>query len=118
MAQTDEWLVDHINQNAEGDERQMFIDFLTKTNKEMIAKSYRSNMLGETEGLIIALFAAVIGLLLMATLNFLNLFIAHYQGRTKEFAIQISLGASLLKVRALVLIENLPSFILLLLLAY
>ena len=67
-------------------------------------------MLGDTESLLIALFAAVIGLLLMATLNLLNLFIAHYQGRTKEFAIQISLGASLTKVRLLVLLENLPSF--------
>lgn len=112
LAQTDEWLADYIAQNVEGDDRQRVLDFLTQTNKEVIAQSYRSNMLGETESLIIALFAAVIGLLLMATLNLLNLFIAHYQGRTKEFAIQISLGASLLKVRTLVLLENLPSFIL------
>ena len=112
LAQTDEWLVDYITQNVEDDNRQMFLDFLTGTKKEVIAQSYRSNMLGETEGLIIALFAAVIGLLLMATLNLLNLFIAHYQGRTKEFAIQISLGASLLKVKTLVLLENLPSFLL------
>jgi len=112
LAQTDEWLIDYITQNVEGDMRQMILDFLTNTNKEVIVESYRSNMLGETEGLIIALFAAVIGLLLMATLNLLNLFIAHYQGRTKEFAIQISLGASLLKVRTLVLLENLPSFLL------
>jgi macrolide transport system ATP-binding/permease protein len=112
LAQTDAWLVDYITQNVEDDNRQMFIDFLSGTKKEVIAESYRSNMLGETEGLIIALFVAVIGLLLMATLNLLNLFIAHYQGRTKEFAIQISLGASLLKVRTLVLLENLPSFLL------
>jgi len=112
LAQTDEWLVDYITQNVEGDDLQMFIDFLTNTQKEVIAQDYRSKLLGETEGLIIALFAAVIGLLLMATLNLLNLFIAHYQGRTKEFAIQISLGASLLKVRTLVLLENLPSFLL------
>lgn len=112
LAQTDEWLVDYITKNVEGENRQMFLDFLNNTNKEVITKSYRSNMLGETEGLIIALFAAVIGLLLMATLNLLNLFIAHYQSRAKEFAIQISLGASLLKVRVLVLLENLPSFIL------
>jgi macrolide transport system ATP-binding/permease protein len=112
LAQTDEWLVDYITQNVEDDNRQMFLDFLTGTKKEVITESYRSNMLGETEGLIIALFAAVIGLLLMATLNLLNLFIAHYQGRTKEFAIQISLGASLLKVKTLVLLENLPSFLL------
>jgi len=112
LAQADEWLVDYITQNVESDNRQMFLDFLSGTDKEVIAESYRSNMLGETEGLIIALFAAVIGLLLMATLNLLNLFIAHYQGRTKEFAIQISLGASLLKLRTLVLLENLPTFLL------
>jgi predicted permease len=112
LAQTDEWLVDYITQNVESDNRQRFLDFLNGTKKEVIVESYRSNMLGETEGLIIALFAAVIGLLLMATLNLLNLFIAHYQGRTKEFAIQISLGASLLKVKTLVLLENLPSFLL------
>ncbi|MGK0409647.1 MAG: putative permease [Shewanella psychromarinicola] len=112
LAQTDEWLVDYITQNAESENLQMFLGFLSSTNKEVISEGYRSNMLGETKGLIIALFAAVIGLLLMATLNLLNLFIAHYQGRTKEFAIQISLGASLLKVRTLVLLENLPSFLL------
>ena len=112
MAQTDEWLINYISKNVEGDSLQMLIDFIVKTNKVVIAESYRSNMLGDTEGLIIALFAAVIGLLLMATLNLLNLFIAHYQGRTKEFAIQISLGASLLKIKTLILLENLPSFVL------
>jgi hypothetical protein len=85
---------------------------MNNTTKEAKGSKYRSNMLGETEKLLIALFAAVIGLLLMATLNLLNLFIAHYQGRTKEFAIQISLGASLTKVRLMVLLENLPSFVL------
>jgi predicted permease len=110
--QMDKWLTDYIMANVDGDRAQMFLDFLSGTNKEIIASKYRSNMLGETEGLIVALFAAVIGLLLMATLNLLNLFIAHYQGRTKEFAIQISLGASITKVRTLVLLENLPSFIL------
>jgi predicted permease len=112
LAETDEWLVDYTTQNVEDDNRQYFLDFFTGTEKEVNTESYRSNMLGETEGLIIALFAAVIGLLLIATLNLLNLFIAHYQSRTKEFAIQISLGASLLKVRTLVLLENLPSFLL------
>ena len=112
LAQTDKWLVDYITQNVEADNLQMFLDFLSNTEKEVIVENYRSNMLGDTEGLIIALFAAVIGLLLMATLNLLNLFIAHYQGRTKEFAIQISLGASLLKIKTLVLLENLPSFLL------
>jgi predicted permease len=112
LQQTDEWLVDYVTKNVDGDNLQMFLDFLGGTTKELIEANYRSNLLGETEDLIIALFAAVIGLLLMATLNLLNLFIAHYQGRTKEFSIQISLGASLLKVKTLVLLENLPSFLL------
>lgn len=110
--QVEAWLEDYVTRNVDSEQVQMFLDFITNTQKEVKTSKYRSNMLGETESLLIALFAAVIGLLLMATLNLLNLFIAHYQGRTKEFAIQISLGASLIKVRLLVLLENLPSFIL------
>ena len=110
--QMGEWLVDYITKNVDSDNVQMFLDFLANTNKVVVGANYRSNMLGDTEGLIVALFIAVVGLLLMATLNLLNLFIAHYQGRTKEFAIQISLGASLFKIRLLVLLENLPSFLL------
>jgi|GEM_PF-1096998 len=112
IEQTNEWLNDYVKQSVDGDNLQMFLNFLNNTKKERRAESYRSSLLGETQGLIWALFAAVFGLLLMATLNLLNLFIAHYQSRTKEFAIQISLGASLLKVRLLVLLENLPSFLL------
>ncbi len=112
LMQTNEWLLDYVGQNVDVDDRQIILDFMDGTNKQVSSKNYRSNMLGETQSLIIALFFAVIGLLFMATLNLLNLFIAHYQGRTKEFAIQISLGASLLKIRALVLLENLPSFLL------
>jgi len=112
QAQVDAWLEDYVTRNVDGEQVQMFLDFMNSTKKIAKGNTYRSNMLGETEGLLIALFTAVIGLLLMATLNLLNLFIAHYQGRTKEFAIQISLGASLTKVRLLVLLENLPSFIL------
>ena len=112
QAEVDAWLEDYVTRNVDGEQVQMFMDFMNNTTKEAKGSNYRSNMLGETENLLVALFAAVIGLLLMATLNLLNLFIAHYQGRTKEFAIQISLGASLTKIRLLVLLENLPSFIL------
>ncbi|MGL1957780.1 MAG: ABC transporter permease [Colwellia sp.] len=112
QAQTDEWLIDYVTLNAKEENLEWLLDFLASNNKEVISDSYRTNMLGETAGLMLALFSAVIGLLFMATLNLLNLFIAHYQGRTKEFAIQISVGASLLKMRSLVLIENLPSFLL------
>ncbi|MEI6894974.1 MAG: FtsX-like permease family protein [Colwellia sp.] len=111
QAQVDTWLADYISR-GDDEHVEMLLDFTANINKVVKGSSYRSNMLGDTESLLIALFAAVIGLLLMATLNLLNLFIAHYQGRTKEFAIQISLGASLTKVRLLVLLENLPSFVL------
>ena len=111
--QVKEWLIGHVKNDADSEANaQRFLAFFNNVKKEIISTNFRSNMLGETEDLLIALFAAVIGLLLMATLNLLNLFIAHYQSRTKEFAIQISLGASLFKIRLLILLENLPSFLL------
>jgi len=110
--QTKQWLDDYIRKNVGDENLQETLNFIDQMNKVVRAAPYRSNLLGDTEGLIIALFFAVCGLLLMATLNLLNLFIAHYQSRTKEFAIQISLGASIFKIRLLVLLENLPSFLL------
>lgn len=110
--QTQQWLDSYIRKNAGEENLQETLNFINNMNKVVRSAPYRSNLLGDTENLIIALFFAVCGLLLMATLNLLNLFIAHYQGRTKEFAIQISLGANLLKVKLLVFLENLPSFLL------
>mgnify|MGYP000055968974 FL=1 len=112
QAQTEQWLLDYVKNNINNDNLQETLNFMESMNKVVRAAPYRSNLLGSTEDLIVALFFAVCGLLFMATLNLLNLFIAHYQSRTKEFAIQISLGASLFKVRTLVFLENLPSFLL------
>ena len=111
-AEIDQWLVTFITENTASEVAPFYIKFIqgSKTNYEIGA--YRDVILGGTSTLLTALFFAVLGLLLMATLNLLNLFIAHYQGRTKEFAIQLSLGASLFKVRLMVMMENLPSFIL------
>jgi len=108
----DQWLTAYINENSSSEVAPFYLKFINSTKKIHQTGSYRDAILGDTGNLITALFFAVLGLLLMATLNLLNLFIAHYQGRTKEFAIQISLGASLFKVRLMVLLENLPSFIL------
>jgi predicted permease len=96
------------------DERlsQGFLNFIENTPIEIISTDYRSKLLGDSKGLLLALFVAVIGLLIMATLNILNLFIAHYQGRSKEFAIQLTMGASVNKLRSMVYLENLPSFLL------
>jgi len=110
--QTKEWMQEFITNNTPEENVQGYLRFINSTPVEVITQSYRDNLIGSSKSLMYALFTAVIGLLLMATLNLLNLFIAHYQTRTKEFAIQLSLGSSLLKLRLLVLLENLPSFIL------
>lgn len=91
---------------------QGFLNFIKNTPVETISADYRDKLLGDSKGLLLALFVAVIGLLIMATLNILNLFIAHYQGRSKEFAIQLTLGASVNRLRAMIYLENLPSFLL------
>ncbi|NRA59396.1 MAG: ABC transporter permease [Psychrobium sp.] len=75
-------------------------------------QTFQQYFLGRSYQVIIALAAAVIGLLLMAVLNLLNLYLSHYQSRNKEFAIQLSLGASEWRMRYLLFLENLPSFIL------
>lgn len=89
-----------------------FLNFVQNTPVEIITTDYRSKLLGDSKGLLLALFVAVIGLLIMATLNILNLFIAHYQGRSKEFAIQLTMGSSINRLRLMVYLENLPSFLL------
>lgn len=107
-----QWRTQYITNNTPEEQLQGYLGFINSSPVEVITDSYRNHLLGSSKNLVYALFAAVIGLLLMATLNLLNLFIAHYQTRNKEFAIQLSLGSSLLKLRLLVLLENLPSFIL------
>ncbi|MCO4799564.1 MAG: ABC transporter permease [Colwelliaceae bacterium] len=110
--QLDQWLIQYIRKYSSAEVTPFYIKFIEKANILHSISSYRSEILGDTGTLLAGLFLAVIGLLLMATLNLLNLFIAHYQGRTKEFSIQISLGASLLKVKLLVMLENFSSFFL------
>ena len=110
QAQATAWVEDFIATNSDPAQAPGYLIFMRNTPIDVMTSDYRSKLLGDTNELLIALFAAVFGLLIMATLNLLNLFIAHYQGRTKEFAIQLTLGASLLRVRTLVFLENLPSF--------
>ncbi|WDE13137.1 FtsX-like permease family protein [Thalassomonas haliotis] len=87
------------------------IAFVTSKPLVIEQSRYRDSLVRESKTLVLILFAAVIGLLVMASLNLLNLFIAHYQGRSKEFAIQLSLGASLARLRTMIILENLPSFV-------
>jgi len=110
--ETLQWIEDFITNNVDETQAAGYSRFIKATPFEIIESNYRDKLLGDTKPLLLALFVAVVGLLLMATLNLLNLFIAHYQGRTKEYAIQLTLGASLMRARLLVFLENLPSFIL------
>ncbi|WP_448550226.1 ABC transporter permease [Thalassotalea fusca] len=108
----DSWLENYVTQNTPADVGPIYMNFIKGTPKVYATGSYRAAIIGDSDKLIFALFAAVIGLLLMAAINLLNLFLAHYQTRTKEFAIQLSIGASLARMRLLVFVENLPLFLL------
>ena len=107
-----QWIENLIGSIEDETVVQGFLNFIRNTPVEIISTDYRSKLLGDSKGLLLALFVAVIGLLFMATLNILNLFIAHYQGRSKEFAIQLTVGASVNRLRAMIYLENLPSFLL------
>lgn len=104
------WLKQFVSEFAEQPEG--LNGFYTASRLSLTVSDFRSFVLGSSKALVIGLFVGVLCLLLIAVLNLLNLFIAFYQQRTREFALRISLGASLNKVRSIVFIENLPTFIL------
>lgn len=85
-------------------------EFVRRHETVSFITPYREDITKDSETLLVLLFAAVIGLLVMASLNLLNLYIAHYQSRSKEFAIQLSLGATPHRLRTMLMLENLPSF--------
>ena len=73
-------------------------------------RQYRDALMLEQNTMIWFLLATVIILLLMASLNLLNLFIAHYQQREQEFATQLCLGANRKKLIIMSFLENIPTF--------
>ncbi|MBA6336297.1 ABC transporter permease [Colwellia sp. BRX8-7] len=105
-----EWSTRYVENNFTAEAAATFKMFTKNFELNISNKNYRKNLLGSSVSLIVTLLITVVGLLLMAALNLLNLFIAHYQARSKEFAIQLSLGASLNKLRLLIFLENLPCF--------
>lgn len=106
-AELREWLALYIEQEVSNPRMQKF---LSNVALEVKVEAYRANFLSDTYQLLIALIVTVIGLLVMASLNLVNLFLTHYQSRNKEFAIQLSVGASQWRMRLLMTLENLPSF--------
>ncbi len=85
-------------------------DFVRSMPMESSMTDYRASFLDTSYNLAIGLSITALGLLLMASLNLVNLFLSHYQSRSKEFAVQLSMGATPLKLRGLMILENLPSF--------
>jgi len=105
-----EWSKKYVNANLTAEAAERFKHSSNNFQLGVDNKSYRSYVLGAAVPLVSTLMITFIILLLMAVLNLLNLFIAHYQARSKEFAIQLSLGASLGKLRLLIFLENVPCF--------
>jgi len=102
------WFIDYANNDITAERAR---DFLLSKKVVGQVSSYRDAFIGDSEQLVFVLIIAMICLLIMACLNLLNLFIAHYQSRSKEFAIQICMGASVGKLRRLIFVENLPMFL-------
>ena len=75
--------------------------------------SYRASINGYKQAtVLLLLLVTVSGLMLMASINLLNLFLSHYQQRRQEFATQYCLGASKGRLLLMSALELLPMFIL------
>lgn len=102
-----QWFNGYVENNITVQSIQNFVKTMPM---ESNITDYRVSFLEDNYYLVIALSITSLGLLLMATLNLINLFLSYYQSRSKEFAIQLSLGATPLKLKVLMMLENLPSF--------
>lgn len=91
-----------------GPMKQMFESMDPQSTTEL----YRDSLLSEQQTMIWFLLATVTILLIMASLNLLNLFIAHYQQREQEFATHLCMGATRNKLLVMSFLENLSTFLL------
>lgn len=108
VSDLESWFVDYVNNDIAVERAREFL--LSKKINGGVT-SYRDAFIGDSEQLVFVLVVAMVCLLIMACLNLLNLFIAHYQSRSKEFSIQLCMGASVGKLRRLIFVENLPKFL-------
>jgi len=107
-----QWQKQYIQNNLPAENVSFFLQWMENLKAKTKLRNYRDTLLGESTSLITALSIAVFALLIMATLNLLNIFIAHYQSRSQEFAIQLTTGASRTKLKTMIWLENLPLFLL------
>lgn len=103
------WQQYYLDQGDQlGPMKQMF----ESMNPESSATLYRDNLMADQQTMLLFLLATVAILLVMASLNLLNLFIAHYQQREQEFATQLCMGASRNTLLVMSFLENLSTFLL------
>lgn len=103
------WQQYYLDQGDQlGPMKQMF----ESMNPESSATLYRDNLMADQQTMLLFLLATVVILLVMASLNLLNLFIAHYQQREQEFATQLCMGASRNTLLVMSFLENLSTFLL------
>lgn len=101
------WFRGYVKAEISEEQAQQFI--LSKPFTAEILP-YRDAFMGDSHVLVLALLLAMVSLLVMACLNLFNMFIAHYQGRNKEFSIQLCMGSTVQRLRNLIFVENLPMF--------
>ena len=102
------WFIDYVDTDITIDRAKQFL--LSKPAEAEITP-YRDAFIGDSQALVFLLMIAMVSLLVMACLNLLNMFIAHYQSRNKEFSIQLCMGSSVARLRGLNFTENLPMFL-------
>lgn len=102
-----DWYKDYVEASVTDERPKAFL--LGKPLTTQI-QPVRDAFMGESRMLVIALLIAMISLLVMACLNLFNMFIAHYQGRNKEFSIQLCMGSPVQRLRRMIFVENLPMF--------
>ena len=107
-ADLEAWFAEYVNKEIGNDRARDFL-LSKKVTGEVV--SYRDSFLGDSRQLVFVLMFAMFSLLVMASLNLLNMFIAHYQSRNKEFAIQMCMGSTVGRLRGLIFTENLPMFL-------
>jgi ABC-type antimicrobial peptide transport system permease subunit len=106
-------IIQFFNNYAESNSESVPIStWLKKFENDVQVTLFRDVLLDGQNSMLILLLVTVIVLLIMSSLNLLNLFIAYYQKRRQEFATQLFLGASVGKLKRMVFIENLPTFLL------
>jgi ABC-type antimicrobial peptide transport system permease subunit len=106
--QLKQWFLDYVDTDITIERAKQFL--LSKEVRGEITP-YREAFIGDSQTLVFLLLVAMVSLLVMACLNLLNMFIAHYQSRNKEFSIQLCMGSSVAKLRGLNFAENVPMFL-------